>query len=284
VVDIAAIVPCRIRAMEESVWFSTRSALLRGGDASWECVAAYAEPLSRWVRRRYRWLSSEDREDLVQSILLEIRQGLAARHDPSRGRFRALLQAVVHRRVTDALRRRRAEPLEETAADALAAPPADEVEALDLEAALLEAFTACRDRFSQGAERDLDVVYALADRMVHGKSNVEIAREKGVSVDRVARLLRRGRDALFEALLARELELPRGDARLPLALDAFKDALREPRRVRERLARVPDRALEDALDAFLARFRAALPRLEGDETEAGIELRRGLDVIFREPA
>lgn len=270
--------------MDDSFWFSTRSALLRGGDASWEQVAAYAAPLSRLLRRRYGWLPPEDREDLVQQVLLEIREGLAARHDPARGRFRSLLQTVVGRRVTDALRRRGAQPLDDASSAELVAPEPAAVDALDLEAALLEAFAACRDRFSQGPEKDLDVLYALVDRMVHGKPNTELARARGVSVDRVARLLRRGRDALFEAFVARELGLPRGDARVADAVVVFKDALREPGRTAERLERVRDGALRAELATFLERFRAALPRLEGDETQAGLELRRGLELIFREHA
>lgn len=34
----------------------------------------------------------------------------------------------------------------------------------------------------------------------------------------------------------------------------------------------------------MARFRAALPRFEGDLTQAGVELRRGLDLLFRDGA
>jgi hypothetical protein len=193
--------------------------------------------------------------------------------------FRALLQVVVQRRVTALLRRRRPDALDSATGEALVAPEPLAVEALDLEAAPREARTARPPRVSPGPEKDTDVVYALADRMVHGKSNVRIAREKGVSVDVVARLLRRGRDALFEALLGRELELPRGDARLAQALEAFKDALREPGRADARLARL-DAPLRDALDTFLQRLRAALPQLEGDSTRAGEELRCGLSLLF----
>ena len=101
----------------DSIWFTTRSRLFHGDEETWEEVAAYTEPLGRLLARRYRWLSEQDREDLVQDILIEIRRTLVERHDRSRGRFRALLQTVVGRPVADVLRARRQQPLTELGLD-----------------------------------------------------------------------------------------------------------------------------------------------------------------------
>lgn len=266
--------------MHDSLWFSTRSALFAGGQEAWAEVARYREPLRRLLDRRCRWLGPSDREDLVQEILIEMQQSLAPRHDRTRGRFRALLQTVVKRRVVDAIRRRRPERLGERDVD-LVAPPDAEVEALDLEGALLEAVAACRDRFTQGPDQDPDVLYALVDRLVHGKSNRAIAEAGGVSVDRVNRLLRRGRDAIFAALLEAELELPADDPALKPARDAFKRWLRQPRSRTEWVAAVPA-SIREAFDDFLGRLQAALPAFRGDDSARGRELAAGIALIFDE--
>src|SRR2546429_558155 len=124
-------------ASDESYWFSTRSALFRPGDDAWNEVAAYAAPLGRLLERRYAWLPAADREDLVHDVLLEIKSALAARHDRTRGKFRALLQTVVKRRVADRLRKRRAKPMESALADELAVPDEQDTDAVDLETTLL---------------------------------------------------------------------------------------------------------------------------------------------------
>ncbi len=266
--------------MQDSLWFSTRSALFTGGDAAWQEVARYGEPLRRLLARRYRWMPEADREDLVQDVLIEMKQKLAPGHDRSRGRFRALLQAVVKRRVVDRLRRARPEHLDHAAADALSAPAEEEVDALDLEGALLEAVAACRDRFTQGRHKDLAVVYALADRLVHGRTNAEIAARDGVSVDRVARLLRRGRDAVFAHLLGEELAVDEDDPALKEALEAFKGWLRTPRERVRHLERVRDPRRREQVDAFVERFSAALPAFRGDDSARGRELARGIELIF----
>ena len=264
--------------MTQSMWFTTQSALFQGGGRAWEAAAAYIGPLERLLARRYRWLSVEDREDLLQGILIEIKEQLAPRHDRERGKFRALLQTVVKRRVADHLRGRKGdEALSEERAESLSAPVEPELVALDVEASLVEALAACRDHFTQGAQSDPSVLYALADRIVHGRSNAEIAKREGVSVDRVARLLRRGREVVFRRLLASELDLSLGDGRLDVALDVFKTALRDPGQIRARIDALPASPQRDQLEDFLARFRAGLahfaPRLgEGGEFQRGVSL------------
>lgn len=266
----------------DSLWFTTRSALSRGGDPAWDEVARYGEPLRHLLARRYGWVALQDREDLVQDVLVEIKEKLAATHDPARGRFRALLQTVVRRRVVDLLRRARPGQLSDAAAAQLEAPSEEEVEALDLETCLLGAVAACRDRFTQGRDRDPDVLYALADRLIHGKTNAAIAAERGVSPDRIARLLRRGRDAIFARLVAGELGLADHDPALDEATEAFRRCLRTPREAAAHLRVVRDPTVRDAVASLHQRFRAALPLLRGDGSARGQELARGIALIFDE--
>lgn len=268
------------RGETESLWFSTRSALFEPGDDAWNEVALYHEPLSRLIARRWPWVSAADRDDLVQDMLLEIKGSLAPRHDPARGKFRALLQTVLARRLADLRRGRREAPLGED----VPAPDATVVAALDLEALLLDAVTACRDRFTQGKTKDQAVVYALADRIVNGLSNAEIARRDRVSVDRVARLLEKGRDAIFERLLGRELALAADDPRLAHAVTTFKESLRRPGASESLLAGMGDARVRAGLADFLERLRASLPELASDGSARGAELRRGLALIFEGPA
>jgi len=269
----------------DSLWFTTRSGLLRGGaDERWRAAAEYADPLARLLERRYRWIPEGDRDDLVQEVVIEIQGALAERHDPSRGKFRALLQAVLARHVADRARKRRPEPLSGEAESSLAAPPdEDDVRALDLETALVAAVREARDRLTQGKARDQDALYALVDRVVHGRADGEIARREGVSADAVARRLERARDEVFLALVRREVGLEEGTPALALAAEAFKDGLRRPREERERLAALPASARPEEVGALLARVRAALPGLartcEGG-TVAGRELRRGLELTL----
>ena len=266
--------------MTDSLWFTTRSALFRPGDDAWNEVALYADPLRRLLERRYRWLDSNERDDLVQDLLVEMKQALVARHDRARAPFRALLQTVVQRRVADRLRARRAASLGSELEGELTAPRDDEIVALDLEARLLDAVQACRDRFTQGPARDHDVLFALVDRIVHGRSGVEIARASGWSEDRVARLLERGRDAIFEHLLARELALAPEDPQLARALGAFKEALRRPRETARILERLERPELAAPLEELLGGVFAAFRQLAGEATATGDELRRGFELIL----
>lgn len=268
--------------MADSLWFTTRSALFQGGDAAWEAVAAYAGPLERLVARRFPWVKAQDRDDLVQDLLLEVREKLVARHEPGRGKFRALLQAVVQRRVVDLVRRKAPPPLPDGAAETLAGPADDEVEALDLESSLVQAMAACRDRFTQGKDKDPDVLYALADRIVHGLPVEAIAKKAGSSVDRVNRLLRRGRDVLFGQLLRDQLDLEPDDPRLPRLLDTFRETLRRPGDAAALLeARIQDAALRERAEDLLRRFRAGVAQFAG-RTDAGGELQRGLALALEE--
>ena len=269
--------------MHESLWFTTRSTLFRPGEEAWEEIARYEQPLARLLARRYaRALSEEDRSDLLQEILIEMRERITQTFDRSQGKFRALLQTVVARRVIDQLRKARSGPRVSAfaAEQDCEAPAPPDWDALDLEAALVEAVGACRDELSGGARKDLAVLHTLSDRLVHGLSATAIAQREGTSRDRIGRLLTKGRDVIFRHLLARELELEADGARIEACVTAFKRLLRQPTRAADHLASLDDESLAEQLGQFWARFRSSLPRFEGDLTAAGRELAQGVELIL----
>lgn len=267
--------------MHESFWFTTRSTLFGPGDEAWQEIERYEQPLRRLLARRYaRALSEEDRRDLLQDILIEMREKLTRTFDPSKGKFRALLQAVVARRVIDHLRRVKAKPLEPALEEELLAPTPHDWDDLDLEAALIEAVGASRDELSGGPSKDLALLHTLTDRLVHGLTATEIAKRDGVSRDRVNRLLTRGRDAIFRHLLASELGIEACDERVAPCVTAFKRMLRRPTQAHDHLAALEDASLSEELGEFWARFRSSLPRFEGDLTAAGRELAQGVELIL----
>lgn len=267
--------------MDESLWFTTRSGLFEPGDGAWEEVALYDQPLRRLLARRYgRVLSPSQRDDLSQQILIEIKQKLTSTFDRSRGRFRALLQTVVARRVRDELRRARPGALTGAVSDDLEAPSEKALDALDLEGALVRSVGACRDVFSGGRTKDLEVLHAMTDRLVHGLSATQIARKEGVSRDRISRRLAKGREVIYTTLLANELELASEGVAVSLCADAFKRSLRKPGRVVEHVKVLGDEALAEQFMNFWGRFQAALPHFEGDETSAGRELAQGVELIL----
>jgi RNA polymerase sigma-70 factor (ECF subfamily) len=75
-------------------------------DESWAAFSArYRDVILGWCVRR--GLRGDDAEDLTQDVLLKLFQHLPAhRHDPTRGRFRSWLKAVVNNTLTDYWRRR----------------------------------------------------------------------------------------------------------------------------------------------------------------------------------
>lgn len=269
--------------MSDSLWFTTRSALFEPGDGAWEEVARYEAPLRRLLALRYgRALSHERREDLVQEILIEIKETVRARFDGSRGRFRALLQVVVKRRVVDELRRARPEAIPARVSEELEAPSDAQLEALDLEAALVRAVGACRDAFTSGPRKDFDVLHVLTDRLVHGLREVEIARREGVSRDRIGRRLAKAREVIFAHLIAHELDLELDSLEVATCVEAFKRCLRKPGRLPDHLEALSDAALRERFEEFWLRFRAALPHFRGDESVAGQELAQGVALILGE--
>ena len=272
--------------MAKGPWFTTRSALFQPGDHVWAEVARYEAPLRELLARRYSapgWgLDAADREDLLQGILLEIKERLIDTFEGSRGSFRGLLFRVVQRRVVDHLRAKRETQAE--ALEAIAAPERAEVDAVDLEASLVRAVAECHDHFTGGAARDLEIVWTLTDRVVGGLGNKEIAAKRGYTERQVAGRLTRARERIFASLLARELDLEPGSEPLVGAVQAFRACLRSPRHQAAILEALPDPSLSERLEDFFARFRAGLAMFRGSSSVRYQELAAGVLSVFEEAA
>ena len=85
---------------------------------------------------------------------------------------------------------------------------------------------------------------------------------------------------IYAELLGSEIGLAADDPRLGACLTAFKRMLRKPGHALQELETLEDPPRAEALEEFWIRFRAALPRFEGDVTAAGRELSRGVDLIL----
>jgi len=252
-------------------WTTTCSGLFRGGDESWEAVSAYAHPIRAYLRSRYPRLTPEEGDDVAQDLLIEMRERLAPRHDPGRGRFRQLLQTAIRSRVMDHLRRRARDASREAPAatlETVEAPTEEEVQAIDLEASLVESLAAAKHELTQGGDADHDALFALADRVVHGRTEAEIAASDGVSRDAVARRLRRAREAVWRSLLRREVASDLDDASLGAVVAVAKDCMLEPARIGIHLERISTPEVRARLGDFLERFsttRRRLPSLAAGE-------------------
>jgi len=245
-------------------WTTTRSALFRECAETWDAVAAYGSPTSAYLESRYPRLTPEERDDLTQDLLLEIRHRLAPRHDPGRGKFRQLLQTAIRSRVLDVLRKRAREVgrlAPPDVIDEVPAPSLDEVDAIDIEASLIEALTAAKHELMQGDDADHDALFALADRVVHGRTEAEIAASEGTSRDAVVRRLRRAREAVWRNLLRREVAGDLDNASLGVAVAVAKDCALEPSRREAHLERISAPEVRARLGDFLERFSASCRRL-----------------------
>lgn len=265
--------------MADGDWFTTRSALFKPGDHVWNEVARYEGPLEAYLTQRYshpRWgLDDADRADLLQSILLEIKELLVERYDRTRGQFRALLRTVIARKVRKlAQEKRRTLPEPQ---EPLPAPEVEDVDSLDLETSLLAALTDCHDHYVEAQE--LDVVWVLSDRLVHGLKSTEVARKRGLSERQVGGRLQRARERIFAALLSRELDLPRGGPELAPCVEAFRACLREPRR-QTRIADELPSSLREPFEDFMRRFRATLRLFRGSDSVRYQDLARGVLEVF----
>src|SRR5579883_2021825 len=85
------------RSLPGGEWFTTRSGILRGV-AGWEDIAPYADPVARFLEKRYPHMSLQDREDLLQEVLVAMKTHLVEKYDVKRGGFRPYLRtAIVNR-------------------------------------------------------------------------------------------------------------------------------------------------------------------------------------------
>ena len=280
--------------MSEGHWFTTRSALFRPGDHVWNEVARYEVPLRGHLERFYsagRWgLDAADREDLLQGILLEMKERLVETYERSRGGFRALLRTVVERRVISYARSKRRKPgafpddlaPEDLAQEAgVGGESLADLEAVDLETSLLGAVSDCHDHFVESGPHELGVVWVLTDRLVHALGNKEIAAKRGFSERQVAGRLSRARERIYASLLARELDLePAGDD-LQAAVRVFTTCLRQPRR-RARLAEELEPSLREAFLEFFERFLGTLRLFRGSDSVRYQEIARGVLAVFEE--
>lgn len=256
-------------------WHTTLTAIRRG-EPDWRAIAAYEPPVRRFLARRCPALGEAERDDLVQELLVAMRERIVPGYDPGVGAFRAFLQTAIVNRVRDHLRRRRAQGGLD--ADALASdvgPTEAEVDALDLEAAIVGAVRAVHDRHA--AARDLELVYVLSGVLVHGLSNKEVARREGLSVDQVKRRLQQAREEiLIEVFRALVPEQP--EPRLVRCADLARACLRAPRQEARLLEAEPDARAREAVGAFTRRLREAHALFDGPA--GGEDLLRGVRAIF----
>jgi RNA polymerase sigma factor (sigma-70 family) len=244
-------------------WFTTLSAVRRG-EPDWAAIEPYESPVRRFLAARYPALQAADRDDLVQEILLAMREKLVRGYDPGRGPFRALLRTAIANKVRDRFRRRRAAPLEDEMA--CAEPSEADAAALDLDAEIVRAVRAVHDRHARG---EAQLVYALAGVLVDGLSEREIARREGLSADQVKRLLGRARGEILAAIFERQL----GSAGAARAAELARACLREPRREARLLEDESHPLAREAAAALVARIRA--PRSGGED-----DFLRGLRAVF----
>ncbi len=265
-----------------SFWQSTCSALRDGQEPSWDDVLDYERPLRLLLTTRYPQRYITDMDDLVQEILLDLKQQVYQRYNREKGRFRAFLCGVVRIKLLDRhKRRRRLRPL-----DQIPEPEAlSEVESLsvDLVADILGALRRWHDKYASASDERLTRVYVLAGRLIHDLSYKEIAAREGISTSSVKRTLAAARAEIIGDLLYNTIDLATSDRagidwqRLGLRV---REVLSRPQKHAEVLARVETPALRRALERWLDVYTLALKHLPGGLDASGEELRRGLEVIF----
>jgi RNA polymerase sigma factor (sigma-70 family) len=233
-------------------WLTTLSAIKKR-DPDWAVIAVYEAPVRRHLERRWPQLALAERDDLVQEVLLAMREKLVPGYDAGVGRFRALLVTAIGNRVRDRLRRRKAAPLSDVELDATCAPTAEEAAAIDLEAIVVRAVEAVHDRHVRGGDPEL--VWVLSGVLVDGLSNQEVARREGLSVDQVKRALQQARSELLTAILS-DLLPGATPTRIAAAAELARLALREPRRGTRALADADDAAAREAVEGLVGAVRA----------------------------
>ena len=265
-------------------WLTTLTAI-RQRDPDWRAIAAYEPPVRRFLAYRYPGLGAAERDDLVQEILLAMRERIVPRYDPTAGPFRTFLLVAIANKVRDHYRRRRTPAeLDEQLPDPDAAPSIsdDEAGALDLEATLVWAIRDVHDRYATGSQADLSLVYVLSGVLVDGLTNKQIAKREGLSPDQVKRKLQRLRGEILAEVFAGQLgsDSPRVTA-VQHAAELARACLREPRRAQRLLDDADDARVRAAVEAFLTQLQGArdlLARAPGAEGEP--DLLRGIRGIF----
>jgi len=140
--------------------------------------------ISAFVRRRVR--SRTDVEDLVQTISLKMLSHLPTLKE--RGRIDAWIYRIARNAIADHYRRRRPEPLDESAAP----PEADDE--------IQKEVSGWIPKFMKGLPPAQREILMLAD--VQGIGQAEIARRLGLSVSGAKSRLQRARRMLRDSILA----------------------------------------------------------------------------------
>jgi RNA polymerase sigma factor (sigma-70 family) len=269
-------------------WFTTRSGILRG-QAGWEDIAPYADPIARFLEKRYPMMPSADREDLLQDVLMAMKTHLVEKYDTTRGGFRPYLRTAIVNRVKDHYRRKKVRAGTPNAPEP-AAPETDEhdlheddADALDLEACLLGALHAFHDKRARTAKpEDLELLYAFSGSLVEGLSNEEIATREKKSKDQVKRLLQRARDEILREFMQRAAPGIEAKAPLERSADLVRRIFREPRRRARIIEAESNRVLADAVDRFMDRLEKGRARLPVLASTAGKEFEEALRAVFNE--
>jgi RNA polymerase sigma factor (sigma-70 family) len=268
-------------------WFTTRSGILRG-EAGWELIAPYADPIARFLERRFPQMSDADREDLLQDVLMAMKTDLVGKFDPHRGGFRPYLRTAIVNRVRDHYRRKKVRAADHNLDEAKAPDEEhdieeDDADALDLEACLLGALHEFHDkRARSGKAEDLEVLYAFSGALVEGLSNEDIAKREKKSKDQVKRLLQRARDEILREFMMRAAPGISTRAPLDLSSDLVRRIFREPRHRALILEKEPNRALAEAVDKLMDRLDKARARFPVLASTQGKEFEEALRAVFAE--
>ncbi len=265
-----------------SFWHTTCTALRQGQEPDWEAIGNYRQPLLMLVRSRNRGERLGDSEDIVDDILLALKEKLHKRYDSHRGRFRNFLCGVVR---TELLKRWKSRvemlPLEDIPEPA--APSPQEGAAVDLVAEILVAMRDWHRRHLRGPERSKQRIYVVTGRLIKGLSNREIMAQEGLSLSSVKRILAEMRSAVIGGILDRTMQLDAGAragldwqrlgalVRRRLLLPGNEDALDE----------IGGEALQRAVQQWIDSYGEALCYLPQDGTDRAAELKAGLDLIFK---
>jgi RNA polymerase sigma factor (sigma-70 family) len=263
-------------------WFTTKSSIRRG-EAGWEVIVPYADPIARFLSLKFPTLSQADRDDLTQDLLIAMKTQLVEKYDAAKGGFRPYLRTAIVNRVRDMFRRKAVRKAGEIDDDAVPAAEVTEGEllAIDVEACLIGALQAFHDRVVQVGDPDgLEVLYAFSGCLIDGLSNDEIAKRESKSRDQVKRLLQRARAEVLEGFLKRAVPELEGSGLLPSCADLVRRALREPRRRARVIEAEKDRRLAAFADRFLDQLATARDHLPRLGTEAGADFERGLRAVF----
>ncbi len=262
------------------LWHTTCSALRQSLEPSWLEVEDYRQPLAVLLAARYPSLDASSQEDVIQDILLELKESLFESYDRSAGRFRQFLSGVVRNRVLAHLKRRRREHVLGADPDvAFNAEDADQLRVLG------PVFSALRI-WLEGTRRDgiegLQRLTVLSARLVGGESLRAIADRQSLPYKRVKRWMREARLAIVRQLLERSLRVPE-DLREGLDFGRLAEAALRAFGSGRGLDAVGHPALRRALRDWLAELEAAIVAIPRVDLR-GTELAEGLEILLHAAA